>query len=471
MLDINLFRAEKGGNLQIVLESQRKRFADEQVVQRVVELDEEWRNARYQLDRSRKEFNAINKEIGQHKKNQRDSTELEALGQTVKIAIEQLEARESELVDLRAAELLKIGNIVDDAAPISKDEANNVVVRLGSTAPRQDTGLHNHPDIMAMLDWVELNAGTQAAGSRGYYMMNEGVLLAHALTSYAIHFAARRGYAPVQTPYFLQQQSMAECAQLSQFDDELYKVSESADDAEPKYLIATSEQSMCALYRGQWLERSQLPRMHVAFSTCFRREAGSHGRDTSGLFRVHQFDKVEQFAVVSPDNGESSLVMERLMETAEEFYTSLGVPYRVVEIVSGALNLAASRKQDLEAWFPASRAYRELVSCSNCTDYQARRLGIRVRSPPAPQHSHGLKGSHLLTAASSSSSYAHLLNCTLTAVQRTLCCLVETHQTEDGVRVPQVLQRYLPPGMKDFVPYRHVIDAAGRLVVRAATKR
>jgi len=251
---------------------------------------------------------------------------------------------------------------------------------------------------------------------------------------------------------------MAKTAQLSQFDEELYRVSESDDPTTDKYLIATSEQPISCLHTNEWLLPNQLPIKYCGYSTCFRKEAGSHGRDAWGIFRVHQFEKVEQFILCKPE--ESWQHFDEMMATSEEFYKSLGLPYRVVSIVSGALNNAAAKKYDLEAWFPFQREYKELVSCSNCTDYQTRELEIRYGIKKAKE------------VANARKEYVHALNAvslyrrpfpgspqrltyddqTLCATERTLCCILENFQTSDGFVVPNALRKYIP-GQPSFLPF------------------
>lgn len=215
---------------------------------------------------------------------------------------------------------------------------------------------------------LRLSSGSKIAGHRGYFLTNDGIDLNQALITYGLHFLRKRGYRNIQPPFMMNKDMMAKTAQLDQFDEELYKVI--ADDDE-KYLIATSEQPISAYHSGEWFEspETQLPLRYAGYSTCFRKEAGSAGRDMWGIFRVHQFEKVEQFCITSPDKSWEAL--DQMIGFSEEFYQSLGIPYRVVAIVSGALNLAAAQKYDLEAWFPFQGAYKELVSCSNCTDYRA----------------------------------------------------------------------------------------------------
>jgi len=225
---------------------------------------------------------------------------------------------------------------------------------------------------------------------------------------------------------------MKKVAQLEEFDESLYKV----QGDEEVYLIATSEQPICALHAGEALNPKTLPIKYAGYSTCFRKEAGSSGRDVLGIFRVHQFEKVEQFCITSPEK--SWEMHETLMTQTEEFYQSLGFTYQIVSIVSGALNNAAAKKYDLEAWFPGLGKYRELVSNSNCTDYQSRRLNIKYG-----------------TDQGNEKTFVHMLNCTLTATERTLCCVLENYQTEKGIIVPEVLRPYLQPYLEDptIIPF------------------
>lgn len=224
-----------------------------------------------------------------------------------------------------------------------------------------------HHEVLLRLDGMDLERGAKIAGHRGFFLTGDGVDLNQALISYGLEFLRKRGYKKVQPPFFMNKDQMAKTAQLDQFDEELYKVTASDDD---KYLIATSEQPISAMHSEEWFEepKTQLPIRYAGYSTCFRKEAGAAGRDMWGIFRVHQFEKIEQFCITEPEK--SWEMFDSMIATSEEFYQSLGIPYRVVAIVSGALNLAASQKYDLEAWFPFQGGYKELVSCSNCTDYR-----------------------------------------------------------------------------------------------------
>jgi len=307
----------------------------------------------------------------------------------------------------------------------------------------------HHYDILEKLDAVDTDRGVKVAGNRGYFLKGVGYLLNQALISYGMQFLLKQHYTPLQTPFFMRQDAMAATAQLEDFDEQLYKVlgqsRPSGDapkdkaaaqallsDSEDKYLIATSEQPISAMHKDEYIDEDQLPIRYAGYSMCFRKEAGSM-RDARGIFRVHQFEKIEQFVITHPE--QSWEAHEEMIRTSEAFYQSLRIPYRVVVIVSGALNNAAAKKYDLEGFFPAFGGFRELVSCSNCTDYQSRSLNVRLRGKKEDKEH----------------KFVHMLNSTLCATTRTLCAIVENHQTEKGVNVPEVLRPYL--GGAEFLPF------------------
>ncbi|PHT41014.1 Serine--tRNA ligase, cytoplasmic [Capsicum baccatum] len=433
MLDINLFREEKGHNPEIIRESQRRRFADVSLVDQVIQLDREWRQRQFEVDNLRKDVNTIKGEIKKLKLSNGDASE-KVLEKKEK---EKLNAdKEVKVVEVKAvldSKLEIIGNLVHDSVPVSNDEANNAIVRSWGER-RTEKGLKNHVDLVEALGIADTTKGANVAGGRGYYLKGDGVRLNQALINFALDFLEKRKYTPLQTPFFMRKSIMGKCAQLAQFDEELYKVTGEGDD---KYLIATAEQPLCAYHLDDWIHPSLLPLRYAGYSSCFRKEAGSHGRDTLGIFRVHQFEKVEQFCLTSPNGNDSWDMHEEMINNSEEFFQQLKIPYQVVSIVSGALNDAAAKKYDLEGWYPASSTYRELVSCSNCTDYQSRRLEIRFGQK---------KGNDQAV------QFVHLLNSTLTATERTICCILENYQKADGVEIPEVLQPYM--GGKTFMPFR-----------------
>ncbi|TYH88917.1 hypothetical protein ES332_D01G222000v1 [Gossypium tomentosum] len=433
MLDINLFREEKGHNPEIIRESLRRRYANVQDVDAIIDLDKLYRQLLYELENLRKEFNKINKQVAQLKIAKQDATETIAKTEEVKQKIAEKDVEVKDSWAVLKSKLEKIGNLVHDSVPVSDDEANNAVIRTWGEK-RLEPKLKNHVELVELLGIADTKKGADVAGGRGYYLKGDGVRLNQALINFGLDFLEKRGYTALQTPFFMRKDVMAKCAQLAQFDEELYKVTGEGDD---KYLIATAEQPLCSYHVDDWIQPSELPIRYAGYSSCFRKEAGSHGRDTLGIFRVHQFEKVEQFCITSPNGNESWDMHEEMIKNSEDFYQMLKLPYQVVVIVSGALNDAAAKKYDLEAWFPASQTYRELVSCSNCTDYQSRRLEIR----------YGQKKNNEQVK-----QYVHLLNSTLTATERTICCILENYQKEDGVEIPEVLRPFM--GGKSFLPFK-----------------
>ncbi|XWS62508.1 hypothetical protein CRYUN_Cryun06bG0017000 [Craigia yunnanensis] len=433
MLDINLFREEKGHNPEVIRESLRRRFANVEDVDVIIDLDKVYRQLLYELENLRKEFNKINKQVAQLKIAKQDASETIAKTEEVKQRIAEKDIEVKDAWAVLKSKLEKIGNLVHDSVPVSDDEANNAVI-ITWGEKRLEPKLKNHVELVELLGIADIKKGADVAGGRGFYLKGDGVRLNQALINFGLDFLEKRGYTALQTPFFMRKDVMAKCAQLAQFDEELYKVTGEGDD---KYLIATAEQPLCAYHLDDWIQPSELPIRYAGYSSCFRKEAGSHGRDTLGIFRVHQFEKVEQFCITSPNGNDSWDMHEEMIKNSEDFYQMLKLPHQVVVIVSGALNDAAAKKYDLEAWFPASQTYRELVSCSNCTDYQSRRLEIRF----------GQKKNNEQVK-----QYVHLLNSTLTATERTMCCILENHQKEDGVEIPEVLQPYM--GGKAFLPFK-----------------
>ena len=471
-IDINSLRTYKGGNPEAYRLYMKQRFKDPTLIDAVLAKDESWRLLRSQIDEARKNVNALQRDVIAPKKKAKEPCDEEvAQMKALQGQIKEMEGQLPNLEEERDALLNQIGNIVDPEVPISDDEdADNLVVCLypepleaenGGDKPLLPASLSEltytlpetkpltHDDLLWRIDGYEPVRGQQVAGHRGYFLKNAGVLLNQALINYGIAFLRKRGYQVLQPPYFMNKDVMAGIAQLEDFDEQLYKVSGKTDDPDgstEKYLIATSEQPICGYHRNEWIDDKALPFRYAGISTCFRKEAGSSGRDIRGIFRVHQFEKIEQFCVVVDDFEESAKEQQRMIDAAKEFYESLGFPFRVVCIVSGALNDAAVKKYDLEAWFPGQQAYRELVSCSNCTDFQARGVGARC----GQKKTTGDKKSkeEMLTERA---SYVHFLNSTLCATGRGICCLLENHQEENGVRVPEVLQPFM--GGIDFLPF------------------
>uniref|UniRef100_A0A0K8TQS8 serine--tRNA ligase n=1 Tax=Tabanus bromius TaxID=304241 RepID=A0A0K8TQS8_TABBR len=470
VLDLDLFRSDKGNDPENVKENQRKRFKDVSLVDVVIEKDCEWRQCRHRADNLNKMKNLCSKEIGEKmKKKEPIGCENDPIPDDVKSGLSRLTTEslrglsvnqikkvrllideaitlnEKQLqltINERNIALREVGNHLHESVPVSNDEDENKVERtFGNCETRKK---YSHVDLIHMIDGMNGEKGATVSGSRGYFLTGPAVFLEQALIQLALHTLYEKGYTPLYTPFFMRKEVMQEVAQLSQFDEELYKVvgkgSEKNEEGgiEEKYLIATSEQPIAAYHRDEWLAESILPLKYAGLSTCFRQEVGSHGRDTRGIFRVHQFEKVEQFVLTSPHDNKSWAMMDEMIENAEQFYQSLGISYRIVNIVSGALNHAASKKLDLEAWFPGSGAFRELVSCSNCLDYQARRLLVRYGQTKK---------------MNTSVDYVHMLNATMCATTRVICAILETYQTETGIRVPETLKKYMPKKYQNEIAF------------------
>ena len=472
VLDIDLFREEKGGNVEKMREVQRKRYKKVELVDLVVEHDAAWRKLRFEADNWNKLKNVASKAIGDKmKKKENVGTDSgvpdEIIASLANLTLDEMstltvtqikhlrslidEAMAKNKDDLAATEkrrdeaLKEIGNIVHESVPVSDDEDNNKVERLfgDCTGENPLRKKYSHVDLIVMIDGVDSERGSVTAGGRGYYLTGPAVFLEQAVIQLALRILCNKNYVPISPPVFVRKEVMQEVAQLSQFDEELYKVLGKGADkgsVDEKYLIATSEQPIAAFHRNEWIAEDELPIKYAGVSNCFRQEVGSHGRDTRGIFRVHQFQKVEQFILCSPHDNVSWELMDEMIGNAEEFCQLLGIPYRVVNIVSGELNNAASKKLDLEAWFPGSGAFRELVSCSNCLDYQSRRLQVRYGKTKKMNER---------------TEYVHMLNATMCATTRVLCAIMEVYQDEEanGIKVPEALKQYMPEKYSELIPF------------------
>lgn len=453
----------------MIRNSQRNRYSDPGIVDKVIELDQAWRKARFLVDVLNRQKNVLSKAIGEKMKKKEaegkdDSVDDEIVSRLESLKVEELgaltvtqikklrvlldekmtetKATMDQLEVERHQSLIQIGNIVHHSVPVSNDEANNRVERTHGDITRRKK--YSHVDLVVMIDGFDGERGTAIAGGRGYFLKGPLVFLEQAIIQLALQKLCEKGFTPLYTPFFMRKEVMQEVAQLNQFDEELYKVSSKGSEVlgdnsvDEKYLIATSEQPIAAFHRNEWLKETDLPIKYAGISTCFRQEVGSHGRDTRGIFRVHQFEKVEQFVICSPLDNESWKMFDEMIDNAEEYCQLLGIPYQIVCIVSGELNNAAAKKLDLEAWFPGSGAFRELVSCSNCLDYQARRLKVRYG---------------MTKKMDGEVPFVHMLNATMCATTRVLCALLENYQTEDGVTVPEILHPYMPEKYRTFIPF------------------
>jgi len=414
MLDPKILR-ENPDKIRKMLKDRSIDFALDDLIR----LDKERRDLIIKTDELRKKKNDISSEIAQKKKLGQETTDLIDHMREVSETLSKLETiqtkTESEYVRLA----LRMPNLIHETVPIGKDETANKEIRRWGKAPTFDFKIKDHIDISQSLDLIDLERAAKVAGARFYYLKNDLVKLNQALIHYALDFLSEKNYTPVQTPYLINRNSMEGAIITEDFEDVIYKI-----EGDDLYLIGTSEHALVSMHADEILEGKILPLRYAGVSPCFRKEAGAHGRDQKGIFRVHQFEKVEQLVFSKPD--ESWKEHERMLSVVEEFYQNLGLPYRIVVLSSGDLGKVSAKTYDLEAWMAGQNSYREIVSCSNCLDFQARRLKIRFRERTNDQP-----------------QYLHTLNSTLVATARTLVAILENFQTQDGhVSVPKILQKY-----------------------------
>jgi len=417
--DIEEFR----NNLEKIVETEKKRFKDPKNAEKVLEFDKLWRNVLQEIQELRKQRNEISSQISKYKKVGDNEKANNAITQSKQIRerIDDLEKKKVEFLEEREKYRYVIGNDLHESVPIGETEESNEIIRKFAETPKFDFKPLSHVKLIQDIDGADTKKASEVVGSRFYYLKGDIVLLNLALIRFALDKLISKGYNPMWTPFFMKHEIMKAAAELADFEEQLYKIQD-----EDIFMIATSEQTLAAYHYNEIIDPDLLPLKYAGVSSCFRREAGSHGKDTLGIFRVHQFEKVEQYVFCKPENSWS--IFKELINNAEEIYRELEIPFRIVNIASGELNDNAAMKYDLEAWFPASNTYRELVSCSNCLDYQARKLKIRIGKVGSTQKK----------------DTAHTLNSTAIATSRTICCILENYQNKDGtVSVPKVLQKYM----------------------------
>jgi len=417
--DIEEFRT----NLDKIIETEKKRFKDPKNAEKVLEFDKLWRSVLQEIQDLRQKRNEVSSQINNYKKSGEDKKANNAIIQSkqIKEKIDDLEKKRNDYIEKRDTYRYSIGNDLHESVPVGEREESNVIIRKFGKIPEFDFQPLSHVNLIQDIDGADMKKASEVVGSRFYYLKGDIVLLNFALLRFALDKLISKNFIPLWTPFFMKREVMKAAAELSDFEESLYKI-----ENEDIFMIATSEQTLAAYHYDEILDPDTLPLKYAGVSSCFRREAGSHGKDTLGIFRVHQFEKVEQFVFCTPED--SWPIFEELISNTEELFIELKLPYRIVNIASGELNDNAAMKYDLEAWFPASNTFRELVSCSNCLDYQARKLKVRI----------GKVGSTQKKEA------AHTLNCTAIATERTICCILENYQNKDGsVSVPKVLQKYM----------------------------
>ena len=416
MLDINIFR-EHADDIRA---DHDRRGLPHDAIDEVISLDEQWRKARYDADQLRKARNEAARGIAEAKKSGNS-----AAAEAIMAEVADIGARIDELAELsddclvrRDSLRMSIPNILHVDVPIGEDDQKNTLHSMHGEKAELGFEPRNHNDLIEMNGWVDQSRGAKVAGSRFYFLQGDLARLEMALQQYGADFLMSRGYTLVQPPLMMNREAYEGVTDLADFETVMYGI-----EPDKYYLIATSEHPLTAMRMDEIIEPSELPIKLVGVSACFRREGGAHGLSDRGIWRVHQFTKVEQIVICDPDNSWDH--HEELLGNAVDMWDSLGLHYRVVNICTGDMGTVAARKYDLEAWLPGAGGYKEVVSCSNCTDYQANRLRMRYRTTEGNEA-------------------VHTLNSTAIATSRALVAIMEQNQMEDGrVSVPDVLRSYM----------------------------
>jgi len=411
MIDVKFLR----DNPDVVRASQKGRGEDPTIVDQVLASDEIRRAAINEFEALRAEQNTLSKAVASAKGDEKSALleNSKALADKVKKA----DSKRAELEDVTKKLVMQLSNVLDPAAPIGKEEDFVVIEHVGT--PRTfDFEAKDHVELGKLLGAIDTERGAKVAGSRSYYLTGSGAMLEFALVNFAIASAVKAGFTPVIPPVLVNPVAMEGTGFLGQAAENVYHLEK--DDV---YLVGTSEVPLAAFHMDEVLPAEKLPIRYAGYSSCFRREAGTYGKDTRGIIRVHQFDKVEMFSFCHPDQAQEE--HKRLLQWEKDFLNAMEIPYRVIDVASGDLGSSANRKFDCEAWIPTQNAYREVTSTSNCTEFQARRLNIRFKDAD------GTKA-------------VATLNGTLVAIPRMIVAILENHQNADGtVNVPKALQPFL----------------------------
>jgi len=386
----------------------------------LIESDQKRREFIIKTDELRKKKNQVALEISQKKKAGEDTSSILSEMKNVSSELTRLEVEQGKIEEKYSKLAFTIPNLIHKTVPIGTDEKANKEIKKWGNIPEFDFKINDHIDISEKLALVDLERAAKVAGARFYYLKNDLVKLNQSLIHYGLDFLSKKGYSLVQPPYMINKQSMEGAVITDDFEEVIYKI-----DDEDLYMIGTSEHAMAAMHSKEIIEGNDLPLRYAGISPCFRKEAGAHGRDQKGIFRVHQFDKIEQFVFSRPEDSWKE--HEKMLEIAEEFYQKLEIPYKVMLLSTGDTGNISAKTYDIEAWMAGQNAYREIVSCSNCLEYQARRLKIRFRDK-----------------TNEDTQYLHTLNSTLIATTRIMVSIMENFQTKDGhFKIPKVLQSYM----------------------------
>jgi seryl-tRNA synthetase len=411
MLDVKMVRAQP----DVVREALARRGNTSSLDEFLV-VEEERRRLTTEVEQRRARRNQVTEEIAQAKRGGGAADEKIAAMKTLGDEIKRFELQLAEIEEQLNGMLLQIPNLVLDDVPAG-DEGDSVVLREVGERTTFDFEVKDHLDLGIALDVIDMERGAKASGSRFAYLKGDLVLLQFALVRYGLDIVTAKGFRPVVPPVLVREEAMYGTGFFPTDEQQIYRTTDG------ECLVGTSEVPLAALHMEEYLEADKLPLRYMGYSTCFRREAGAAGKDTRGILRVHQFDKLEMFSFCLPEHSHDE--HELIRETEEEILGGLGIPYRVVNIAAGDLGAPAAKKYDLEAWLPGQQQYREVTSCSNCTDYQARRLNCRYRTDKGPR-------------------FVHTLNGTAIAIGRTIIAIMENYQRTDGtIAVPEKLRPYM----------------------------
>ncbi|MDG1533436.1 MAG: serine--tRNA ligase [Candidatus Thalassarchaeaceae archaeon] len=412
MLDMRMFRE----HADVLRADHDKRDIPHDNIDSVIRLDEEWRQARYDSDQLRKKRNEAARGIAAAKKSGDEAASKAIMAEVASIGseIDALTEKADTCLLERDSIRMRVPNILHESVPVGEDDQKNTLHSLHGEKVELKFEAKNHNDLIEQNNWVDLARGAKVAGSRFYFLQGDLARLEMALQQYSANFLVGRGYTLVQPPLMMNREAYEGVTDLADFETVMYGV-----EPDKYYLIATSEHPLTAMRMDEIIEPAELPIKQVGISQCFRREVGAHGLSDRGIWRVHQFTKIEQIIICNPDDSWDH--HEELLSNAVELWDSLDLHYRIVNICTGDMGTVAAKKYDLEAWLPGAGAYKEVVSCSNCTDYQANRLRMRYRTADG-------------------NAAVHTLNSTAVATSRALVAIMEQYQNEDGtVRVPDVL--------------------------------
>ena len=399
-----------------------KRGISHEKIDQVIHFDKLWLNLQHQTNQLRQQKNTAAKGISEAKKSGDEAKAQAILAQvaTLGAEISQLEAKTQEALEQRDSIRMSIPNILHSEVPQGADESGNTVHSTYGEKPEFNFEPRTHNELIEMNKWVDLKRAAKIAGSRFFFLKGDLARLELALQTYAVDFIRKRGYTLVQPPVMMNRKAYEGVTDLGDFETVMYGI-----EPDKYYMIATSEHPLTSMYMDETIPEEQLPLKIVGVSPCFRREVGSHGQSDLGIWRVHQFTKIEQIVFAKPE--ESWAIHEELLQNCIDLWNELGLHYEVVNICTGDMGTVAARKYDLEAWLPGAGQYKEIVSCSNCTDYQANRLQVKYGQP-----------------GHANQPIVHTLNSTAVATSRALVSIIEQNQLEDGrVSIPDVLVPFM----------------------------